>query len=216
MEGAPSTLGQIILLTIFVLPGVIYQFARERFRPPGRGELDIGERVLRAIAMSVLLDGIYLVIAGPEILGLIKTANKGWFAPALQNPRSTAIAAMVLFAIVPFALAWTVRYVLDRNSSANFRPIPTAWDAAFRNRPSCFIRARLKSGEWVGGWYGKSRSHAAAYPQPADLFLEFAFEMGKDGSFGPRVEQSSGLYLRADDIEVIEFIDSLEEANEAQ
>src|ERR1700678_4354317 len=105
MEGAPSTLGQIILLTIFVLPGVIYQFARERFRPPGRGELDIGERVLRAIAMSVLLDGIYLVIAGPEILGLIKTANKGWFAPALQNPRSTAIAAMVLFAIVPFALA---------------------------------------------------------------------------------------------------------------
>jgi hypothetical protein len=77
----------------------------------------------------------------------------------------------------------------------------------FRARVTGFVRARLKSGVWVGGWYG-SHSYASTYPNPADLYLESAYQMGSDGSFGPRVQRTGGLYLRMDDVEVLEFLET--------
>jgi hypothetical protein len=59
----------------------------------------------------------------------------------------------------------------------------------------------------VGGWYGR-RSRASAYPNPADLYLESAYEMGSDGSFGPRVRATGGLYVNMSDVEVLEFVEA--------
>lgn len=94
----------------------------------------------------------------------------------------------------------------SESPAESFQGTPTAWDHAFRDRRPCFVRARLKEGSWVGGWYG-SRSYASSYPQPAELLLESARLMNPDGSFGGRVNQSAGLYLRANDFDVLEFVD---------
>lgn len=80
-------------------------------------------------------------------------------------------------------------------------------DYIFRRRSACFVRARLKSGPWVGGWYGL-RSHAAGYPNAADFYLESAWEMASDGSFVRRVE-GTGLYLRMDNVDYIELVQPL-------
>lgn len=60
----PATVVQLALLVLLVLPGITYQFVRERRRGPVPGERDLGERVLRAIVASIALDALYVVVAG--------------------------------------------------------------------------------------------------------------------------------------------------------
>jgi hypothetical protein len=61
--------------------------------------------------------------------------------------------------------------VAARPLRARYEPVPTGWDALFKDLGSCYVRMRLKSGLWVGGWWGGG-SHASSYPQEADMYLE--------------------------------------------
>lgn len=206
VAGTPSTIQQVVLLVLFVLPGISYQFVRERMRGPVPGERDLGQRVLRALTASIVLDAVYLIAAGPQLVHLIRPAGRPWFATATAQPRQAAAVSLALFVVIPAAAAWGVGLIERRRHPSRFDSVPTAWDSAFRGRPTGFVRARLKTGTWVGGWYGK-RSRASAYPNPADLYLESAYEMGSDGSFGPRVQATGGLYVSMNDVEVIEFVE---------
>lgn len=53
MAERPSTLQQTIPLVLFVLPGITYQFVRERMRGPVPGGRDLAERVLRVLTASI-------------------------------------------------------------------------------------------------------------------------------------------------------------------
>jgi len=205
VAGSASTVQQVVLVVFFVLPGISYQFVRERMRGPVPGERDLSERVLRALTASIALDAIYLMAIGPQIVHLIRPASGPWFSTAAAQPRQAAAVSLALFVVIPAAAAWLVGLVERRRHPSRFDPVPTAWDSAFRGRSTCFVRARLKSGAWVGGWYGR-HSRASAYPNLADLYLESAYEMGDDGSFGSRVQASGGLYVRVDDVEFLEFV----------
>ena len=205
MVETTSTVQQVVLLVLFVLPGISYQFVRERMRGPVPGERDLSERVLRALTASIALDAVYLIAVGPQIVHLIRPAGRPWFSTAAAQPRQAAAVSLALFIVIPAGAAWLIGMVERRQHPSRFDPVPTAWDSTFRGRSACFVRARLKSGAWVGGWYGR-RSRASAYPNPADLYLESAYEMGSDGGFGPRAQATGGLYVRMDDIEVLEFV----------
>ncbi|MBB5157063.1 DUF6338 family protein [Saccharopolyspora phatthalungensis] len=205
MGQAPSTLVQAVLLVLFVLPGVTYQFLRERLRGPVAGERNLGERVLRAVTASVMLDALYAIVAGPALVDLVRGGDpKGWDG-VVRQPRLVGLVALVLFIVVPAAAAVAVSAWQRRRLSVRYRPTPTAWDHMFRRRGSCFVRARLKDGTWVGGWYG-SRSYATSYPESAELFLESAWRMNPDGSFADRISQTAGLHVRASEIDVIELL----------
>ncbi|MGI3225060.1 DUF6338 family protein [Streptomyces sp. GTA36] len=204
MGQAPSTVVQLALLVLVVLPGVIYQFLRERFRGPVPSERDLGERVLRALAASVVLDSLYLLLAGPHLVALFRGSGWGWEG-LTERPRLTALLALALFVAVPALAAGCVSEWQRRRLRAKYQSTPTAWDHTFRSRGSCFVRMRLKDGTWVGGWYG-SDSYATSYPQPAELFLESAWRMNPDGSFGHRIGPSAGLYIRAGDTDVLELL----------
>jgi hypothetical protein len=82
-----STVQQVVLLILFVLPGITYQFVRERARGPVAGERELGERVLRAITASIALDAVYLMVAAPWLVDLVKPVRQQWFANALAYPR---------------------------------------------------------------------------------------------------------------------------------
>lgn len=213
MEQTASTIQQVVLLVLFVLPGISYQFVRERMRGPVPGERDLSERVVRALTASIALDAIYLIVAGPQIVHLIRPAGRPWFATAAAQPRQVAAVSLALFIVIPAVAAWVVGLIERRRHPSRFDPVPTAWDSAFRGRPTGFVRARLKTGMWVGGWYGR-RSRASAYPNPADLYLESAYEMGSDGSFGARVQATGGLYVSMDDVEVLEFVEAAHNESE--
>ncbi|MEU2067213.1 DUF6338 family protein [Streptomyces anulatus] len=202
---APATVVQLALLVLLVLPGITYQFVRERRRGPVPGERDLGERVLRAIVASIALDALYVVVAGPALVRLARGADGGWNG-FVERPRAVGLAAVMLFLVVPAVAAVAVSLMDRRRRKARFLSTPSAWDHAFRDREPCFVRVRLKDGNWAGGWYG-DRSYASSYPHPAELYLESARVMGADGAFGARVHGTAGLRLRAEDFDVLEFVE---------
>ena len=205
MGQAPSTVVQLALLALVVLPGAVYQFLRERFRGPVPGERELGERVLRALVASVLLDGVYAVLAGPRLLRLLRGPDgRGWDG-VLERPRAAGAWGLVLLIAVPALAAGLVSWWERRRWRARFHGTPTAWDHMFRARGSCFVRVRLKDGTWVGGWYG-GRSYATSYPHPPELFLESGWRMRPDGAFGRRAPHTAGLGVLGEDMDLLEFL----------
>lgn len=205
MGQSPSTVLQIMLLVLVVLPGVTYQFLRERLRGPVPGERDLGERVLRAVAASVVLDTLYLVVAGPRLVGFAQHAGAGGWQAAARQPRLAGLLGLTLFVAVPALAAGGVTWWQRRLRPARYGSTPTAWDHLFRRSGPCFVRMRMRDGAWVGGWYG-SRSYATSYPQPAEIYLESAWLMRPDGGFDRPVRDTAGLHIRAADTDVLELL----------
>lgn len=56
---------------------------------------------------------------------------------------------------------------------------------------------------WVGGYFGP-RSFAGSPPNHSDLFLEWAYDMEEDGTFGERLDY--GLYIPGDKIKRLEVL----------
>ncbi|MFC8404493.1 DUF6338 family protein [Streptomyces griseoincarnatus] len=203
----PSTVEQVLLLIVLVLPGVTYQYLRERRRGPVAGEQVFADRVLRAMTASVALDAVYAVVLGPYAVEAVRRSGSGFQAVG-DHPRAAGLWALVLFLGVPGAAAVLVSWWERRGARSVYRPTPTAWDHVFRGltRPS-FVRARLKDGAWVGGWFD-ARSYASGYPHGGDLFLQWSYQMNQDGSFGPPVAGTGGVYLRVENIDVLELVDA--------
>jgi hypothetical protein len=66
----PSTIQQLAILLLFVVPGSVYQAVLDRFRGPLAAEQDASNRVLRAIAASAVFDSLYVIAIGPHLIGL--------------------------------------------------------------------------------------------------------------------------------------------------
>jgi len=204
--GTPSTVLQVALLALFVLPGITYQFLRERWRGPVPGERDLSERVLRSIAASILLNLLYLIVAGPALVRLARRIGTQGWQGLTEDARQAGLLGLLLFVVVPAAAAGGVTWWQRRKlRSARYRSTPTAWDRMFENRGSCFVRVRLKDGAWAGGWYG-SRSYASSYPQPPEVFLQSAWVMDPDGRFVRPIARSAGLHVRGADIDLLELL----------
>lgn len=197
---------QVALLALFVLPGITYQFLRERWRGPVPGERDLSERVLRSIAASILLNLLYLIVAGPALVRLARRVGTQGWQGLTEDARQAGLLGLLLFVVVPAAAAGGVTWWQRRTlRSARYRSTPTAWDRMFENRGSCFVRVRLKDGAWAGGWYG-SRSYASSYPQPPEVFLQTAWVMDPDGRFVRPIARSAGLHVRGADIDLLELL----------
>ncbi|MFE9687145.1 DUF6338 family protein [Streptomyces sp. NPDC006285] len=196
----PSTVAQLLLVVVAVLPGITYQFVRESRRGPVPGEMEAGHRILRALTASMVLDSLYFAVLGPHLVELLRLESY----PARAH--DAALHALLLLFAVPALGAALLSQYERRRLRGRYRPTPTAWDHVFRDRGASFIRARLKDGTWVGGWYG-CESYATSYPQPAELYLQSTWRMAPDGSFVGRVDGTSGLYLRAEDIDILELLE---------
>jgi hypothetical protein len=205
MSTGPTTVVQVGITLLLVVPGVTYQFVRERARGLVPSHKDLGERILRAVTASIVLDTAYVLVGGPRLVHLVYNRQRGWLTGALDQPRAAALAAILLLIALPAGAAWLVSWSSSRGSGSTHDSIPTAWDATFCGRGPCLVRARLKSGKWVGGWYGET-SYASSYPENADLYLQSAWAVSGAGRFERPLEQSDGLYIRMDAVELLDFI----------
>ncbi|KFG05397.1 hypothetical protein F3K40_06875 [Streptomyces sp. LBUM 1478] len=206
MPHTPTTVTQVVIVLLLVLPGAIYQFVRERARGLAPGHKDLGERVLRAVTAGVVLDTLYILLAGPWLVRLVYDRRRGWLTGAAENPRITALTAAALLIVVPAIAAWLPSWWRSRGSRSAYDPVPTAWDKLFQSRGHCLVRARLKSGGFVGGYYGEE-SYTSSYPEAADLYLQSAWALSASGVFERPLEHSGGIYIRMDDVEVLDFVE---------
>ncbi|WP_086851866.1 DUF6338 family protein [Amycolatopsis kentuckyensis] len=201
----PGTVQQLTILLVLVLPGVFYQAVRERLSGIRAAENEPQNRLVRAIAAGALLDAVYAVALGPWLGQLLGSAAGTPFGGVAQHPRLAGLTGLLLVVVVPSIVAWAEGWWVRRRARARYEPTPTAWDALFHDSGSCFVRMRLKSGLWVGGWLG-SRSAVSAYPQPGDIYLQTQYRMAPDGTFVSRMPGSAGVYVKAADIEVLELL----------
>lgn len=205
MNDAPSSIAQLALVIAVVLPGVTYQLFRERARGSVPGERDVAERLLRALTASVVLDALYALVAGPSLMRLISPDHG--FSGINAHPRLAGAACLGLVFAVPAAAACAVSRAEQRRRRGGTYEASAqrAWDWAFINCPPSFIRVHLKNGSWAGGWYG-NKSLTSSSPEPPDLFLEQSWRLGSEGQFIAPVPGTQGLYLRGEDIDLLEIL----------
>lgn len=81
---------------------------------------------------------------------------------------------------------------------------PTAWDAMFSERSESWIIITLKDNTRVDGWFGVE-SHASSEDEQRDLFVSHVVTRRADGQ-KEFVKNTGGVYISANEIKTIEFI----------
>jgi hypothetical protein len=205
---------QLIILLLFVLPGTVYQFFRARLRGPRPDDSSATNRVLRALAVSAALATIYAYAFGRPILEQLRDVQGADADKALRSVRPLAAWALLLLFVVPGSLAALTlvqskvpRPKWLRAFRLSYDPTPRAWDFAFNGISPTYVRILTADNRYIGGWYGTD-SFVSSYPEPREMFLEISHQMSTDGEFGPEVAGSAGVYVRCDDVRLIEFVDA--------
>lgn len=220
----PATVEALAMVVLAVVPGALYTWALER--EAGRWGIGLADRALRFIGMSVVLHAVllygwyelwrsYLHVPQPGPGGSTVFRNLVWEGADL--PAWVWLLA-VAYVALPLTLGTVAGLSVHRwprvaRVLVGRDPAPRAWDHLFSPRPGGVVRLRLKAGGYVGGRFGK-RSYAAGYPEePQDLYLERTYAMDDDGSFteggdeGGYDEIGSGVLIRSDEIEFLEFFE---------
>ena len=212
----PTSVTQLLLLLLFVVPGFVYQAVRISVR--GRLPLDIelSTRIVRAIVSSGMFALVYLVILGQDLIDAAHGVGYGF-----EHPRLGAVVALLGGIIIPALLAlvrvpewaWLQRASTHLPQVTKYDPTPTAWDKTFQSIGECFIRVLNNDGRWIAGFYG-SASYATSYPEPHQLFLERAFHVSDDGTIGEEIDGSQGVLIDCTAIQLLQVVGAVQEPEE--
>ncbi len=204
--------GQVLAIVVFLIPGLNATWVIERLA--GRATLGPTERLLRAVGLSVLIYALaspWLLRIGRRVLG--GTAIWPW-EPIIGFSSLLFVAPP----LIGFAWVWArrsnrLRALMGRLTYIH--PSPTSWDFVFSEGRAFLVKAKLQNGESVGGLFGTA-SIASFYPEANDLYLEEAWRLDEQGAFVGPIEDSEGLLIRCEDVDVLEFVAiELEEEDEA-
>lgn len=206
-------------MLLVIVPGFVYQGVRGRILGPIPAERELSVRLLRAVAMSGALALVYIAVFGSSLTDVLRqpdTALEG-------NVRLDALIAFGLVFVVPALLGlgeaiWRQGRVHPelkfKERMGPYDPTPTAWDFGFRDsEESDFIRVLTKNGDWCGGRVGKT-GFFTGYPETRELFLETAYLMDPQGSFGAAVSGSQGVWIDCSDAQLVQRISANSGANE--
>lgn len=207
-------LGTATLVLVALLPGALFAWSFERWA--GRFGIGLQDRALRFVGGSAVLLSMW---AWP-IYWLHANYWDG-FVNRQVLPRWIWLIP-ILYTILPvigggiLGLGWKRGWAWARLVSGSDRT-PRAWEHLFQDQPAGWVRCKLKSGTWVGGAFGEvdgRRPYASGYPESQDLYLPATLPLdpnsgeaitGQDGSMRLR---KSGILIRWDEIEYLEFTDA--------
>lgn len=88
----------------------------------------------------------------------------------------------------------------------------SSWDYFFAKQEDCFVVATLKSGKKIGGYYGEE-SHASAFPNNDQIYIQWAYQIDDDGSMGNVIKQTKGVLINKDEYSYLEFYKTKGEDN---
>lgn len=212
----PSTFEALAVLVIALLPGALYIWSFERLA--GRWGATLSDRVFRFVGSSAVLHA----LGAPATYWFWSTQRKA--LTARGDPSWWLWLLVVGYVAVPFVIGSLVGYG-TRHEWAWTRvvtgpdPAPRAWDYLFQGERDGWVRLKLKSGPWIGGGYATGaeadlKSYTAGYPEPQDIYLAAAVVLDADTgefTFGPDgkpLRTGSGLLVRWEEVEYLEFIDA--------
>jgi hypothetical protein len=212
----------LLILVAVILPGVVFGTVLQRLRGPTPEDKDVGTRVLRAVAVGVGLDTIYVLVGGLTLTHLFQSETSAHTRSIVfvLHPREAALWALLLIGVIPTLLAFVVHAQavfrdapdgltrgqrLRRVAHNTYRTTPTAWDYIARKRGGCFVRVRLTDGEYVGGWAGAD-TYVSGYPEPRDLFIASQWALDPQGRFLHKIDGTLGFYVAIGDGVLVEWV----------
>jgi hypothetical protein len=215
----PATSSQLLILVAVILPGIVFGTVLQRLRGPTPEDKDVGTRVLRAMAVGIGLDLVYVIVAGKRLTTLLDSRSDS--IGAVAHPREAALSALLLVGVIPTSLALLVHtrsayrdasaevsrwQRLWRARHTTYRTTPTAWDHIARRRGGCSVRVRLGDGEYLGGWVGPE-AYVSGYPEPRDLFIASQWALDSRGTFLNKIEGTLGCYIAIGEGVLVEWIE---------
>lgn len=108
---SPGTVPQLVILLLFVLPGSVYQATRVRYAGQNPEEQEIGTKIIRALAVSTFLHGVYLLLFGSALINALRPRpGKDALAGVAEHARAAGFYVLALLVLVPFALGWVAAH----------------------------------------------------------------------------------------------------------
>lgn len=189
------TADQLLLFLAFFVPGFISMRVYGLFI--ATDSPDFTKQLPEAIAYSA-----------------IHYALTGWLillaSPGLQRYIAAYIVVLVLPLFWPpiILLIRNWRYYRSRILTKRFLAFlldaeATPWDTLFADHRARWVRIKLKSGNYIGGIYGKG-SRSSTYPCPEQLYVKEQYECDATG-FGARITATDGFIVNGTEIDSIEF-----------
>jgi hypothetical protein len=209
-----STFQAVAVVLFAVLPGAAYTFAYER--EAGAFGVALSDRLVRFLAASAVM---HAALSGGTYW-LYRHAVATGDLRAGRTPLWIVQAVAMAYVATPMVAGLLVgRGKKNGRRWASFlvgeAPEPRAWDYVWSGAPVGLVRARLKSGGWVGGYFANApdgrRSYASGHPEPGDLYLARSGELDQtSGRFavdddGHTLLFPTGLLVRWDEIEVLDI-----------
>lgn len=200
------------MLVVFVLPGfVALRYAEQTYLT--RAEDSALERVLSALYFSLLT---YVVIAAAAVLVLgvdardVRELWRGEKALRAYLALSTAAIGVPLV-IAELARRWNASrlrgWVLRRAAISPAHKTASGWEHFFLQGRWAYVRATLKDGRVVAGFFGPD-SFAVYTAETPDLYLERRYQLNDDDWFAGPAQGTLGVYVRAEEIVSVEFYDA--------
>lgn len=203
----PETLA---LFLYFVLPGLVLVKVYDLIVPTSRRD-----------ASAAFLDGLaysFMILAVGFWPYLLLVSSQKPLPDGLYYFLLFLLTILIVF-VAPIALA----LFYYRSRTKGFLqgkvpdPTPTPWDWFFSGkgphasldpetkRPVCYVRFRLKEGDNMGGYFGQY-SLASSFPTTSQVYVEEAWRLNEDGTFGERVESTVGAIVNLEECELVEFV----------
>ncbi len=159
----------------------------------------------------------------PAVVGYsaIHYALTGWLILVVPEGRARAIVAYIVVFLLPLLWAPIILLIRDWQKwktiflwnylpinikggiSAMLAPEETPWDATLTPEAR-YVRIRLKSGTYVGGYFGDG-SAVSTYPNDREIYISEAYSFDVDGKIGNPIA-GTGVLILGDQIEVLETI----------
>jgi hypothetical protein len=164
IQAMPDTLDAVGIFLLLVLPGATYVWAFER--EVGRWGITLVDRTLRFGVFSTVFLAVFAFPIQYVLISALGDPPQGGEAVSLPDRLLSGerldwwlYLVPVLYVGIPLAAGLAVGQGVRAGKKWAFRiagrgPAPRAWDYLFGRGPSGVIRARLKDGSWIGGYFG--------------------------------------------------------------
>jgi hypothetical protein len=213
-----TTFQALAVAALALLPGAAYTFAYER--EAGAYGIALSDRLVRFLAASAVM---HALLSGCSYWLYRHAIHNGDLA-AGKTPLAAVQAVSMAYVALPTLVGLTLGTAKKKGKRwaallIGDAPEPRAWDYLWSGSPVGLVRARLKSGSWIGGYFASDadgrRSYASGYPEPADLYIARRGELDQStGTFavdddGHALLFPTGLLVRWDEIEVLDITHDL-------
>jgi hypothetical protein len=145
----------------------------------------------------------------------------GWYGklPFLKSFHQMVWLMVGFLVFIPLAIGWALSQMVHSKKIWGWmervlhvkaiHPVASAWDRAFLREDRPWLIVMLKEGKRLGGRWDDV-AVASSDPNERDLFLGNVYLVSDEGTW-TRNETSMGMLIKADQINLIEFIKPAEE-----